>query len=59
MSRTVKNPLKGTNEFLVTWAPNEKRLQVMLNYSVWCVLDLRHLRVCHVSLSLHSRSIAL
>lgn len=51
MPRRVKNPLKGTNEFLVTLAPYWKRLQVMLNYSVWYVLDLQHLeRVMSASL---------
>ena len=37
--------MKGTNEFLVTLTPYGKRLHVMLNYSVWYVLDLRHLEV--------------
>ena len=57
MPKRVKSPLKSTNELLVTSAPNGKLLQVMLSYSVRYVLDLQHL-VCHVSLSLHSRSIA-
>ncbi len=42
MSRRVKNPLKGTNEYLVTSAPNGKQLQVMFSYSAWLVLDLQH-----------------
>lgn len=49
MPRRGKNPLNGTNEFLVTSSPNGKLLEVMLNYSVWYVLDLQHL-VCHVTL---------
>lgn len=39
MPRRVKNPLKGTNDFLVTSTPNGKRLQVILNYLVWYVLN--------------------
>lgn len=51
MPRRVKNPLKGTDEFLVSLSPNRKWLQVMLNYSVWYVVDLRHLE-CVMSASL-------
>ncbi len=51
MPRRVKNSLKGTNEFLVTLAPQGKPLQAMFIYSVWYALDPQHLE-CVMSASL-------
>lgn len=58
MAGTLRNPLKGANEFLVTSSLNWKRLQVTPGYCECVSQTSDSGRVCRVALSLRSCSIA-